>query len=155
MVILVSLDFVLTVLAVLLFLGIGWATMLASWLWSHAIAVGIVLLIFHIILSIFYIIATGSDYKLVGAICALIHAIFPPAIVISAYQMTVMTGENFSGNLFLQWLLVFGCMSVVEWLWSKAIDTRGGGSYVRLILFTLLSMAAAVIVIGLIRSEGF
>lgn len=155
MIILFPLDFVLMVLAVCVFLGVGWATLIASWLWSHAIIVGIIFLVIHILYSVFSVIAVGSDYSIAGMICAVIHAIFPPIIIIKSYQMTVATNDNFGTYLLFEWMLVFFCMSGIEYLWSKATETRGGLSYFRLIVFTGLSVVASVMLVMLIQSEGF
>ena len=155
MILFFSLDFVFMILAVLIFLGVGWATMVASWLWSHAIIVGIVLLVLHILISFGHVVVTGEDYGIVGIVCALIHSVFPPAVIFTTYHMTVQSGHSFGLNLLFQWLLVFACLGGIECLWAKGSATNGGLSYFRLIVFTLLCTIASVVLIGLIYTEGF
>ena len=153
--IIVSLDLILTILAVCFFLGAGWAVMIGSWLWSHAIAVGIFLLVIHVVFSFCNIVAVATDYKLPGIISAAIHAAFPPIIVISAYRMCIASGKSFGGSLFINWLLIFFCISAIECLWNKATETRGGLSYFRLVVFTIFGRAASLFVTNLILREGF
>ena len=151
----VSLDLILIVLAVLSILGIGWGIMIGSWLWSHAIIIGIVLLVIHIVLSFGYIIIGAETYKIVGVVLAIFRAIFPPIIIVSAYKMTVASGKDFGGALLFQWFLIFGLVGGIECLWNKAFETRDGLWYLRLIGMTALAIAASVLLTRIILVEGF
>lgn len=155
MILFVSLDAVMIVWAILCFLGIGWATMLGSWLWSHAIIVGILLLVIHIAISLVHIVCGMDDYSIIGLILAIIWSICSPAIIITFYKMMVASGKAFGVGFLLNWIMNFAVISVIDCLWYYAFETSGGRSYVRLLVFSIFAIAASVFVIRLALVEGF
>lgn len=154
-ILLLPLDLVLAILGVLMFLGVGWATMLGAWLWSHALIIGIILLVIHVIYCLGTVLLVNDDYGIMGIVCSIIHIPFSLLIVISAYQAMLESEKNFGVGILFEWLLCFGCISGIECLWVKATDTKGGLSYFRLIIFTAIYVVISFFLINLIKREGF
>lgn len=73
MFIIFSLDSILLVLAVMTLLGIGWAAMILTWIWEHAVIIGIILLILHIIINLGHTMIAAENYAGLGIICSVIH----------------------------------------------------------------------------------
>lgn len=152
---LIPLDGILVIIGILALLGIGWATMVGAWLMAHATIVGIILLIIHIIFILGAMISLYQDYRFLGIICAAVHSVCPPLIIITSYQAMVNSGKEFGFGMMFEWVLTFLVMSLAEWLWFKAMDTEGGTSRFRLVLFTLLSVIVSLIIVTITIQEGY
>ena len=150
-----SLDVIVIILAMIAIVGAFLGISIGTWLFEHAVIVGIVLLIIHILASLSAIICAFQDYSFTGLICAIIHSLFPPAFILSAYQATLQSGKEFGFGILFEWILVFVCMCVTEFFHFKAIDTTGGRSYFKLISLTLVYILISAFLIALIRTEGF
>ncbi len=57
--------------------------------------------------------------------------------------------------MLVNFLLAFLGLNVSEVLWGKAISARGGTSRLRLIIFTIFSIAGAALLLKMIVVEGF
>lgn len=146
-----SLDAIFLFMAFMLFLGIGWGSMGAAWLWQHAVIIGIVLLIIHIILSFGHTVIAAEGYSIFGIICSTLHAIIQPLLVAKAYSMSAY--EDFGFGLFVFWLIVLGGLHISENFWYKATDTRNGLSYGRLLINTFLSVGICLFLIIFFSSD--
>ena len=151
MVLLIPLNAVLTIGAVLMFLGVGWATMIGMWLFEHALAVGIVLLIIHIIVSLGWAFILGEEHSIIGIICAVAHAIPPPFAVKFIYDEVVQSGSGFGFWSLVEFLLMFWCLSIIDAVWMKAINGIGKGSKIVTTAITILYVGS---IYALMHIEG-
>ena len=145
----------LTVIGVIFFFLMGWATMIAAWLWSHAVIVGIVLLVLHGIWSVCCAVNAFADYSILGLILSIIHSVFPVITLVTAYDMAMLEGGAFTVSLMLNWIVIFMCMLGTECLFLSAMKTDGGTSYGRMIFFSILNIAASALLLSIVKTEGF
>lgn len=145
MFIIFSLDSILLVLAVMTLLGIGWAAVILTWIWEHAVIVGIVLLILHIIINLGHTMIAAENYAGLGVICSVIHAVVQPLLVMKAYSISSYSAINF--ELFAFWFIVFGALLISENYWYKATEARNGLSVGSLLFNSFLSIGICVFLI--------
>ena len=155
MIVIFSLDAVLLLMAALMFIGIGWVTMLAAWVWQHALIVGIILLILYLIQTFAFAVITRKDYGVLGSICTVAHAILPPFVVIEAYKASIATGESFGLSMLINFMLVFWGLGVSEMLFSRTLVERKNTSLLCVVFFTVLSIAVSALLLRLVIVEGF
>lgn len=145
MLLIFSLDSILLILAALTFLGIGWASLILSWLWQHAVMIGIILLVLHIIVNLGHTIIAAENYAGLGIICSVIHAVVQPLLVVKTYS--IMSASKMDLNLFVVWFVVFSALLVSENFWYKASEARGGLSVGSLLVNTFFSVGICVFLI--------
>ena len=144
----------LTVLGVIAFLLIGWGTMIAAWLWSHAVVVGIIIFILHGLLSLLCAVNSASEYSILGLILSLVHSVIPVITLITAYDASFAEGGGFTVSLMLNWIIIFFVMIGVEWLFLTAMNTDGGRSYGKFILFSILNIGASALLLSIVKTAG-
>lgn len=147
--------FPVAILGLILLFILIWGATIAAWLWSHAIAVGVVLLVIHVIWSFISAVNALADYSIVGLICSVVHSVFPPITIITAYKMALESGGSFSISLMWNWILLLMMVLGIECLWFTAISSKGGTSYLRFVFFSILNIAASIFLLSLVRTEGF
>lgn len=149
MLLIFSLDSVLLILAALMFLGIGWASLILSWLWQHAVLIGIILLVLHIIVNLGHTKIAAENYGGLGIICSVIHAVAQPLLVVKSYSATAASEMDL--NVFVIWFVVFSALLVSENFWYKASEARGGLSVGSLLVNTCFSVGICAFLIYFIH----
>ena len=92
--------------------GVLWVSEFVVWIFSHKFIVGGFLLLIHILFSIVKCYHAYINYSIKGVICAIIHAIFPPIVVVACYYASIES-INDGTSIFsfsFNWILAFLCM---------------------------------------------
>ena len=148
---------VLTIVALIIFMILFRASNLIFWLFSNVQITGSILLLVYIIPTIISIYHSYKSYHVTGVVCAFIHAIFPPIVVIVSYlaaKEALQEGVSIFSFAF-NWFLVFLCLLFTSCLAAYSLSDEKGLSHFRLLGFTVLNVLVSIQLIGMIHSSGF